>query len=127
MNVRCCIVKNDDEYSQVRQEGDCGADVDALTPDGATSLHFAALGNRLEVVKVLIDHGATVFASTSHGFTALHMASSEGYMEIALSLLQYGADVNSISKDGARPVDLAESNGQEGMVNVLESFASSSC
>ena len=51
-----------------------GADVNALSNDSSTPLHFAARRGRIEVVHVLLEHGANAGAEDDNGRTALQVA-----------------------------------------------------
>ncbi|TNK93681.1 hypothetical protein OUY_04865 [Wolbachia endosymbiont of Leptopilina clavipes] len=65
----------------------CKANVNAADHKGATPLHYAACGNRLEEMKLLLKNGANVNAVDNSGFTPLHLSVCEGYTEITQLLL----------------------------------------
>ena len=46
---------------------DGGADVDAVQPDGATALHWAAYHDAVELVDLLVEAGAVVDAANDTG------------------------------------------------------------
>ena len=58
-----------------------GADKDAKTKGGCTSLHIASLGH-IEIVKILLEAGADKEAKDMNGLTPLHIASYRGHIEI---------------------------------------------
>jgi ankyrin repeat protein len=47
--------------------------------------------NRVEVVRVLLEHGANVDAEDSEGRTPFQIASAKGYDEIMKLLSEHGA------------------------------------
>jgi ankyrin repeat protein len=68
-----------------------GADVNAATTDGRTSLLFAAADGDSELVKLLLDAGANVNAKSDDGDTSLSLAVEEGHREIVNTLKARGA------------------------------------
>jgi len=102
---------------------DHGADVNARQDDLSTplhlavrngnftgaSLHWSALGGRLEIARILLDHGANANAENDQGETPLHLVSRGNYdsqalsVDIAKLLLERGADAHARDKDYATP------------------------
>ena len=70
-----------------------GADVNAQTSDGTyrTPLHITMEFNRVDVVRVLLEHSANVGAKDWQGRTPLQIASEKGYDEIMKLLSEHGA------------------------------------
>ncbi len=68
-------------------------DVNAQTSDGTyrTPLHITMEFNRVDVVRVLLEHGANVGAKDWQGRTPLQIASERGYDEIMKLLSEHGA------------------------------------
>lgn len=62
---------------------------------GETPLHFAAGGDKVEIVKMLLDHGADGNAKTNGGGTPLCRTTPKANLEIARLLMDHGADVNA--------------------------------
>mmetsp|Transcript_35559 Transcript_35559/g.65516 ORF Transcript_35559/g.65516 Transcript_35559/m.65516 type:complete len:433 (-) Transcript_35559:68-1366(-) len=58
------------------------ADVNHRYNMGLTPLHFAALHNKCQVVRMLIYNGAEIFAETEDGCTAGVIAEMEGHSEV---------------------------------------------
>ncbi|MBI5570107.1 MAG: ankyrin repeat domain-containing protein [Desulfomonile tiedjei] len=80
--------------------------VQALAADGVDSnakdtldepapLKAAAMGDRTDVVKFLLDKGFPVDAKSKQGQTALMVAAAAGHAEVVQLLLDRGADVNA--------------------------------
>lgn len=86
------------DLAGVRDLLEKGADVNARTDMGETSLHLASSEG---VASVLIEHGADVNArDTEYGMTPLF----NQRIAVARLLVEKGADVNSRSKKGVTPL-----------------------
>ena len=83
-----------------------GADVNARSKDGATTLlALAALLGQTQIAELLIQGGADVNARNMDGATPLHGAVLFGEIETVELLIQKGADVNAKNNQGATPLD----------------------
>ncbi|WP_246849156.1 ankyrin repeat domain-containing protein [Aquimarina sp. U1-2] len=80
------IVKGD--YEMVRKLIDLGTEVNQSSR-GMTPLMYAARYNRVEIIKLLIDHGAKLKAKDSKGFTALEYAELSGAKDAQTLLLEF--------------------------------------
>jgi len=81
---------------------EAGADVDAVTDEGESVLHFAAMDGKLDVIRMLADAGATLDLKNNDGKTALEIVEGmEPREPPPLTGAQAGADV------GAQPVEVA--------------------
>ncbi|KAL6949986.1 hypothetical protein ACO0QE_000655 [Hanseniaspora vineae] len=81
---------------------------DSNPSDKVTGLHWAAINNKLSVVKYLISKGANVNAmSEGSNATPLHWAAKYGYVYIADYLLQKGADPALVDVQGFNILHLA--------------------
>uniref|UniRef100_A0A1B0DGC2 Uncharacterized protein n=1 Tax=Phlebotomus papatasi TaxID=29031 RepID=A0A1B0DGC2_PHLPP len=60
----------------------------------ASPLILAALGGRLDVMKILVDNGADISDKNWNGHSSLQYACSKGFKDIVEYLLDKGADVN---------------------------------
>jgi len=67
--------------------------------DGVTSLHVAALGGHLEVVKLLLKHGADPRVKDDEESTALLNAVASNFGDVAFELVDLGADPNDVYVD----------------------------
>jgi ankyrin repeat protein len=73
---------------------------------GRTLLHYAALHNNVEVVRLLIENGADINARDKWKDTPLHYALPlfEGGLEAARLLIEAGADVSAQGRYGDTPL-----------------------
>lgn len=89
-----------------------GANIDGLSPDGKSALHWAAVNGDIHIVKLLLDRGACVDGGyrrkswDEKGFYEFIRASSaplfwavvKGHVEIADLLLERGANTTNVPK-----------------------------
>eukprot|EP01129_Flabellula_baltica_P004387 TRINITY_DN1520_c0_g3_i2.p1 TRINITY_DN1520_c0_g3~~TRINITY_DN1520_c0_g3_i2.p1 ORF type:complete len:1020 (+),score=229.46 TRINITY_DN1520_c0_g3_i2:61-3060(+) len=78
---------------------ECGVDVNALSDDGKTALHFAASENAFNCVKVLVELGVDVNVEDELGDTAIDIAENLGYSDLVYYLWMNGADFDLHRKD----------------------------
>jgi uncharacterized protein len=92
-----------------------GAAIDALdlrtSQNGRYALNWAALGNKVDALKLLIALKAPLEAENLTGYTALHHAAEVGALESARLLLEAGADPKHLNKVGEKPADVALARG----------------
>ena len=76
---------------------------------GRTPLHFATLGGRTNVVKLLLEVGANVYKADDKGNTPLHVAAglSRKFVTIAKMLIDGGADPDQADMYGWTPLHVA--------------------
>ena len=81
---------------------------------GRTSLHLAALNNRLDIVKCLKNAGANIHVKDNTGRTPLHMASVRVVpriraqdLEIVKYLVEAGATLEAKDNRGDTSLDIA--------------------
>ena len=93
-----------------------GADLHALTGNGATGMAFATTN---EVVKELLDRGLEINARDKDGYTILILSAEGFYRPTVAYLLGHGADPNATAKDGTTALKLAEKIGRSDDVELL--------
>lgn len=99
---------------------DAKADVNAIQSDGMTALHWAALKNDLEMVRMLLAAGANVKAETRVGaITPLFLAATNGNGRMIESMLKAGADPNSTNSLGTTALMKAAAAGDSDAVKIL--------
>jgi uncharacterized protein len=98
-----------------------GIDVNALSIDGFTALHFACYFSQPEAALVLIESGAAVDAVSANPMklTPLHSAASARNLEAARVLLEHGAPVNARQHGGWVAIHAAAGNGDRALVELL--------
>jgi uncharacterized protein len=73
-----------------------GSDLNEVTGDGMTAVHWAAQAGHVAILELLLDAGAEVDSATRIGsYTPLHLASGQANRAIVEKLLESGADVNA--------------------------------
>ena len=99
----------------IRRAVAAGAVVDSLdlrtSKNGRRPLNWAALSNKPEAVKALIQLNAPINAVNLTGFTALHHAAEVGALESARVLIEAGADAKQQNNAGETPAAVAISRG----------------
>ena len=101
---------------------EAGADVNAMSRDGATCLLYSAFNGHSDVVAVLIKAGADLNKGHGQrgGKTALMFAAEKGFKDIAHLLVDAGADVN-VKEDGRdfTALHFATVKGKQDIVKIL--------
>lgn len=83
-------------------------------------LHWAAINNRIEIVKYFLGCNAEVNAVGGElGSTPLHWAVREGHLPMVILLLKHGADPMLLDKEGVNCLHLAAQNGYTSIVAYL--------
>jgi len=89
-----------------------GADANAVGPDGATAIMYAAANGDLELVRALIRAGANVKLANQFGTSAITEAAIIGSAPIIEALLKAGADANFKTPNGETPLMAAARTGK---------------
>jgi ankyrin repeat protein len=82
----------------------------AVTPDGNTPLHVAALSNRTAILESLVktfSHATHLDQRNNEGLTALHVAASKRLTRAARILLHGGSEPNALRLDGSNALHAA--------------------
>lgn len=103
-DIHTAIIAGDTE--KVKQLIDSGADLEAIEPgSGSTPLITAALLNRVEIAKMLLDAGASINAKNYDGSTALLTAAFFCHTDMVKLLLDRGADKSIRNSAGATALE----------------------
>lgn len=87
---------------------EAGYDVRQPDKENVTLLHWAAINNRLELVKYYISKGAIVDQLGGDlNSTPLHWAIRQGHLPMVIQLMRYGADPSIADGEGYRALHLA--------------------
>ena len=96
-----------------------GVPVDCIDEYNQTALFLAALYNKTDVIRLLLQNGADV-NKRCWGFTSVHQAARMNHTEVIAMLIEYGASINITSNYGDTPIDLARRWKSEAAVRMLE-------
>lgn len=88
-------------------------DINAITKDGYTALHFASRWGYIENITELAHHGADLFAAECNGDTALHFAAKHSDVLTVRCLLELGGDPDIRNKKGETVFDVAKENNHD--------------
>ncbi|ESO02107.1 hypothetical protein HELRODRAFT_188577 [Helobdella robusta] len=94
-----------------------GSDVNAISNDFKTALHYAC--SRSINLNSLINSGADVNLKDIEGNTALHLAASKGNFQVLEELLMAGANVNLLNNQNKNPLHMAAINGCVKSIDIL--------
>ena len=94
-----------------------GADVNGLTRNGASALHYASNDGSLERIAFLLDHGADIHSQSKVG-TPLHWAAGQRRSEAIQYLINHGADINATGTNPP-PIFLAAASQSDEAVSIF--------
>jgi ankyrin repeat protein len=94
-------------------------DVNAVTPDGTTALHWAVETNASEVARLLIAAGAKANAANRYGVTPLTLAATKGNAVLVEALLEAGANPNVTVGEGETILMTAARTGSVETIKAL--------
>jgi ankyrin repeat protein len=98
-----------------------GAKVDSLDGQGnRRAMNYAALGNHVPVLRLLIARGASINLGNRTGFTPLHHAAEAGSNAALAALLEAGADPALRTTQGILAIDIARRRGDQTAMRLLE-------
>ena len=107
-------------FDRVQEILDSGFDVNQRDSENVTLLHWAAINNRLEIVKFYIKRGAEVDAVGGELMsTPLHWASRQGHINIIVQLMAAGANTALRDGEGCAALHLAAQFGHTAIVGYL--------
>jgi len=99
-------------------------DLNEKDEQGCTALQIAAIMNRSQVIKKLIEKGAPMESVDQRGFTALHFAALSGSSNALKMLLDFKADKEAKNISDYTPLHLAAFYGNlNGLKILLEAKA----
>lgn len=97
-----------------------GCDVNEPDPDTVTLLHWAAINNRVEIVKLLLERGARVDALGGDlNATPLQWAVRQGHLASVVLMMNAGADPQIKDAEGCSSIHLAAQFGHTAVVAYL--------
>ena len=105
--------------AEVKKQIHGGFAVNTPGIDNKTILHYAAVGNRLEITKFLIGSGADVNARDQWGYTPLHRAAEYDSAEVAKLLIDKDALLRSCDQWKYTSLHRAADNGSLKVASLL--------
>jgi ankyrin repeat protein len=96
-----------------------GADVNALSADGTSALHWAVHLGDEETARLLLRHGAHHDQMNSYGLAPLHVAAGEGRASLVQILLEAGASTKLQGRNGETALLMAARKGCAQCVRLL--------
>jgi len=101
--------------------------VDEVDNDGITILSWAAIANRVDIARLLIERGADVNHVDKKGMTPLLYAASIDFGDSAMVelLLKSGARTSAQTKEGQTALDLARQYSNANLLGSLQRPAAS--
>lgn len=95
-------------------------DINAMTENGSTIMHFAALTSSAgSLIPFLVDRGVWVDSTNHYGATPLHWAARNPDPAAVESLLQFGASPSAVDMDHNTPLHYAAENGNVDSADAL--------
>lgn len=87
--------------------------------NGWTALRFAVRNNKIDIVKLLVEHKAEVDVKANDKATPFASSIGKGFTEIAEYLIKNGANINNIDKDNDTPLMYCAQSGNLATVKFL--------
>uniref|UniRef100_A0A8C5KCE9 Palmitoyltransferase n=1 Tax=Jaculus jaculus TaxID=51337 RepID=A0A8C5KCE9_JACJA len=102
----------------------CRELVEAGYDENVTLLHWAAINDRIDLVKYYISKGAIVDQLGGDlNSTPLHWATRQGHLSMVVQLMKYGADPSLIDGEGCSCIHLAAQCGHTSIVDYHKNTA----
>lgn len=107
-------------HDSVKQWLARGADPNAISDYGKTSLMLAAENGHHDVCRTLISEGAVTHITDSRGRNALHYAAEGGHNDVVRFLLDHLVPVDAVDNEGNTPLELALRGGHRTCAKAIE-------
>lgn len=72
---------------------------------GRLPIHYACMGGKFEIVKILVDNGSPIDTQDKEGYSPLHFAMLSQSQSISIFLISQGAKKNDPNQYGINPID----------------------
>lgn len=119
LNLNLMIASSKGLSSEIIRLIKKGADINAVTPEGATPLIFAVSNNRPLAVITILAYKPQIDKVTKNDETALLIAVKNSFPDLAEALIREGADLNHTDRFGATPLHHAAINGYLEVADLL--------
>ncbi|GAA57563.1 palmitoyltransferase ZDHHC17, partial [Clonorchis sinensis] len=108
------------EPESVGPENGVGYDVNQLDDEGVSLLHWAAINNRIAIVRYLLAKGAQVDRTGGHlAATPLHWAIRQSHLNMVHLLILHGADPSIRDNTGLACIHVAVQMGSVPVIAYL--------
>lgn len=108
---------------RVRELIEAGWDVNQPDSETVTLLHWAAINNRKDIIKLFLEKGAAVDAIGGElNATPLHWATRQGHLSAVVLLMGAGADPSLRDAEGCSCIHLAAQFGHTALVSLHINF-----
>ncbi|XP_052801934.1 palmitoyltransferase ZDHHC17-like [Mya arenaria] len=107
-------------FERVEELVEGGLDVNTMDQENVSLMHWAAINNRINIVRYLISKGAVIdrFGGDLNS-TPLHWATRQGHLPMVVLLMSYGADPSVRDGEGCSCIHLAAQFGHTSIVAYL--------
>ncbi|NSX83879.1 hypothetical protein GOM44_06940, partial [Wolbachia endosymbiont of Atemnus politus] len=97
-----------------------GADINARSVNLWSTLHFAAKGPSLEIIKFVLNQNLGFIVKDINGQSPLHIAAAHGRKNIVKFFVgEMGLCVDDVDNHGKTPLHIAAQNGHKDIVDIL--------
>jgi ankyrin repeat protein len=111
------------DLNKVRQLLQQNINVNAVSDDGWTALHFAAFKGYNEVARALLDAKINPnIQGKIYNRTALHYAVDRENVEMVKLILSYNPNVTLRDKSNKTPLDIAKQKGLTEIAEMIEEY-----
>ena len=127
-NTALTIAVQSGSYEAVNMLLQLGASIDACDSlENNTALMWATIGNRLDLVNLLLEGDAWTESKNNTGTTALHLAIHHGHRAILDALLERHASLITRANDGKNALEIAQQMRPEFLLPILFKAVSLNC
>ena len=98
---------------------DEGGNIEIVSKNGFSLLHWAASGGWDDIILFLISKGLSLDIEDKNGQAPLHLAAAHGHLSTIYLLIEHGANINCLTKFNWTPLHVSIAYGQQDVCNVL--------
>lgn len=110
----------DGNYSEVKRLLLEGANSNATSSCGKTSMHYITRSSQFDILQLLVEHGIDVNHKDENGDTAIYHAWSRGFAHAAEQMKKIGADPSISNNNGHAPCNPSAYYSDDGELIILK-------